>query len=276
MMRGPRCMAVAVRRPDGGIALEQRDLGEWLRRWPWARLPLVRGLVTLAESLALGFGALMFSAGAASEEEDPLTPGQMRWTVVAATAAGLGLFVVLPTWLIGLLRHAVPSSLGLNLIEGAVRLGILWAYLYAISRTAEIQRVLQYHGAEHKAIAAFEAGLPLTVENAARQSRFHPRCGTSYLLFVALVAVALFALLGWPSLLWRILSRLVLLPVVAGLAYELLRLSARHETRLWARWVAAPGLWMQRLTTREPDAAQLEVAIAALAAVLDREERLAG
>lgn len=276
MMRGPRSMAVAVRRPDGGIALDQKDLGQWARRWPWARLPVVRGLVTLAESLSLGFGALMFSASAASQEDEQLTPAQMRWTVAVATIAGLGVFVVLPTWLIGLLRHAVHSSLQLNLIEGLLRLAILWAYLYGISRTAEIQRVLQYHGAEHKAIAAFEAGLPLTVAHAARQSRFHPRCGTSYLLFVALVAVALFALMGWPSLLWRVASRLVLLPLVAGLAYELLRFSARYETRLWARCIVAPGLWMQRLTTREPDERQLEVAIAALTAVVNREEQLAG
>lgn len=268
MMRGPDTMAVAVRRPDGGIEVRRDRLGRWAERLPGGRWPLVRGLVTLAESLSLGFGALMFSANAASEEDEQLSPSEMRWTVVVATAVGLGVFVVMPTWLIGLMRGAVHSNLYLNLIEGGLRLLILWGYLFAISRTREMQRVLEYHGAEHKSIAALEAGDALTPESAARHSRFHPRCGTSYLLFVALVAVALFALIGWPSLLWRVLSRLVLLPVVAGLAYEILRASARFEGSGWARAVQAPGLWMQRLTTREPDRDQLEVAITALRAAM--------
>lgn len=275
MMRGPERMAVAVRQPDGAIVVHEEAVGRWAERLGLGRWPLLGGLVTLAESLSLGLAALMFSANAASEPDERLTRGEMRWTVAIATVVAVGVFVVLPTWLVGLLAGAFRSSVALNLVEGTARVAILVAYLYGISRTREMQRVLGYHGAEHKAIAALEAGARLAPETVRAFPRFHPRCGTSYLLFVAFVALVLFTAFGWPSFIVRVVSRIVGLPLVAALAYELLRASARRPGALWARCVQAPGLWMQRLTTREPDEGQLEVAIAALEAVRRAERPLA-
>ncbi|MBT9259106.1 MAG: DUF1385 domain-containing protein [Clostridiales bacterium] len=271
MMRGPQVAAMAVRRPDGGIEIRVEKLGQWAHRVPGGRWPLVRGVVGLVESLAVGLGALSFSANVASPEEEQLTPGQVRWTMVLSALLAVAIFVILPTWVTGFLVRWGWSHLALNMAEGLLRVILLVGYLLLISRMEEIQRVLQYHGAEHKTIAAFEAGAPLTPRSVQQFPRFHPRCGTSYLLFVALVAVFIFSFLGWPSLFWRVTSRLLLLPLVAGLAYEVLRLSAKGGEALWARAVAAPGLWMQRWTTREPDEGQLEVAIAAFMAVREAE-----
>ncbi|MDI3270402.1 MAG: DUF1385 domain-containing protein [Bacillota bacterium] len=272
MMRGPRAAAMAVRRPDGGIEVKVEKLGQWAGRVPGGSWPLVRGVVGLVESLAIGLGALSFSANVSSPEEEQLTPAQVRITMWISALLAVGIFVVLPTFVTGFLGRWGWSHLELNMAEGLLRVVLLVGYLLLISRMAEIQRVLEYHGAEHKTIAALEAGAPLTPLSVKRFSRFHPRCGTSYLLFVALVAVFVFSFLGWPSLFWRVTSRLILLPLVAGLAYEVLRLSARGGDALWARAVAAPGLWMQRWTTREPDEEELEVAIAALEAAREAEE----
>ncbi len=274
MMRGPRRTAVAVRRPDNSIVVRQQEAVPWGERWPILKLPFVRGTVAVAEALALGIDALMYSANQAVEDEgEQLTRGQMSLTMAVSVVLAVGLFVVLPTWLIHYLESAVKASFTLNLLEGLVRLGILAAYIVGISLLPDIRRVLQYHGAEHKVIHAWEAGDDLTVERARRYSTLHPRCGTSFLLLLALISVFLFAFTGWPNLWERLAVRLGFFPVVAGLAYEAIRLAGRRSRGgcpVWLRPFIAPGLWFQKLTTREPDDGQLEVAIAALEATLEK------
>lgn len=270
MMRGPAGMAVAVRLPDGGIRMEslQRSLPSAASMW-W-RLPVLRGLATLADSVALGTRALLFSAELAAGDPDSAAAASVEgagagfaWTLAPSLVLAIGLFVVLPSVIAGRVRAVLPSFVAAGLIEGLIRLLLLLAYVGAMSAVGDVRRVLQFHGAEHKAIAALEAGLPLSPATAATCSRFHPRCGTSFLLFVVLLAGFAFSLLGWQALWVRVLLRIALLPLVAGIGYELLRASARGTGWL-GTWVVVPGLWLQRLTTREPDAAQLEVALAAL------------
>ena len=275
MMRGPLGMAVAVRRVGQEISVHLRPQA-LPARFPW-NLPVLRGLAALADSVVLGTNALLYSAEVMAGDLEGRPPasgtteGGLNWTLALSAAVGIGVFVVLPTVAAGWLRRAVHSTAGAEVLEGVLRLGLLLGYILAITAVAEIRRVLQYHGAEHKALAAMEAGLPLepALVNA-RCSRFHPRCGTSFLLFVVLVAGFGYALLGWQALWVRILLRLALLPLIAGLGYEVLRASARGGTRLAAA-VTQPGLWLQHLTTREPDAAQVEVAIAALQAAVSMQ-----
>ena len=274
MMRGPAGMAVAVRLPDGRIRMETVERPLLAAGSVWWRLPILRGLVTLGDSLTLGARALLFSAelaaagpdaemaGAGGSNESTALPG-LGWTLVPSFAVAVVVFVLLPAVVAGRLRALLPSTVATGLVEGLIRLVLLLGYIGAISLVGDIRRVLEFHGAEHKAIAALEAGLPLSPASASLCSRFHPRCGTSFLLFVVLLAGFAFSLLGWQALWLRVLLRVALLPLVAGAGYELLRLSARVTGRLGA-WVVAPGLWLQRLTTREPDASQLEVALAAL------------
>ncbi len=275
MMRGPRRVAVAVRRPDGSVFVSGRDVIPWGERWPLLKLPVVRGAVAVVEALVLGLDALMFSANqAAEEEEEQLTKGEMTITMVVAAAAAVIIFVLLPTWAVRFAEPLLHSSFARNLLEGVLRLLILGGYLAGISLMPDIQRVLQYHGAEHKVIHAWEAGDDLTVENARRYSTLHPRCGTSFLLFLALISIVVFALTGWPNVWERLAVRLGFFPVVAGVAYEVIRFSGRLSrggSPAWLLPFILPGLWFQKMTTREPDDAQLEVAIAALRATLDGE-----
>ena len=259
---------MAVRRPDGGILVRTEARPAVTARSPWLRLPVVRGIAVLGESLVIGIRSMLASAELAAPAEDKLGRAELSLTLAAALVFAVGLFFVLPTWLASLVGRRLHGGLTLNLIEGGVRAAVLLAYLAAIAASRDIQRVLAYHGAEHKAIHALEHGGPLTVGVARGFSRLHPRCGTSFLLFVVLVSIALFALFGWPALWVRVLLRLALLPVLAGLGYEALAASARLEKAL--RPLVLPGLWLQRLTTREPDDGQLEVALAALQAVLAR------
>jgi uncharacterized protein YqhQ len=276
MMRGPEAFALAVRRPDGGIFVRAEPRPAITSRSPWLRLPVVRGVAVLAESLAIGFRTLLASAELAAAEapqgEGPAGGGgrlgrrEVNLTAAAALVLAVGLFFVLPTWLANLAARRWHGGLTLNLVEGGVRAAVLLGYLAAIAASRDIQRVLAYHGAEHKAIHALEHGRPLTVSAARGFSRLHPRCGTSFLLFAVLLSIALFALFGWPALWERVLLRLALLPVLAGLGYETLRASAAAERAV--RPLVLPGLWLQHLTTREPDDGQLEVALAALRAVL--------
>ncbi len=273
MMRGPAGMAVAVRLPDGDIRTETlpRPMPDALSRW-W-RLPVLRGLATLGDSLALGTRALLYSAelAAAGPQTDGAEVGAsvektgagLAWTLAPSILVAVTVFVILPSVIAGRLRPLLPSPLAAGLIEGLIRLALLLAYISAIGLMGDVRRILQFHGAEHKAIAALEAGLPLSPEAAAACSRFHPRCGTSFLLFVVLLAGFAFALLGWQTLWLRVVLRIVLLPLVAGIGYEVLRASARGARGRGA-WIVAPGLWLQRLTTREPDPTQVEVALAAL------------
>jgi uncharacterized protein YqhQ len=264
MIRGPGGMAVAVRGPDGRLVLDVAPRPPATAH-PLARLPLVRGCAALADGLVLGTRALLFSAEVAAGHEPASARGGegLGWSLLVSLLFAVGLFIVVPSALAGLLRpHLHPAFLA-DVAEGLIRLTLLCGYLLLLSRLPEVRRMLEFHGAEHKAIAALEAGLPLEAAAAAGCTRFHPRCGTSFLLFVVLLAGICYSLLGWQGLAVRLALRLALLPLLAGAGYELLRLSAGRR-RAIAALAAAPGLWLQRFTTREPDAEQLEVALAAL------------
>ena len=282
MMRGPRESAIAVRLPDGEIEVTHLEINAWARK-PILKLPLLRGFVALVDSLIVGTRALTFSANRSMGEaeggeeesgEAELGIWELALTIGLAFGLGLLLFVGLPTGMAHLLRGKVTGVVWQNLLEGAIRLVVFFLYILVISRLKDIQRVFQYHGAEHKAIFNYEAGEELTVENARRFNRLHPRCGTSFLLIVVVVSIFVFAFVGLHPLWWRLLSRMLLMPLVAGIAYEILKFSSRHMESPWFRWLIVPGLLLQKLTTREPDDAQLEVALAALKGVLDSGQEL--
>ena len=270
MMRGSRMLAVALRHPEGHIMVKTEPLNEALYRGPISRIPFLRGLVMLWDALGLGMKALMISADVATGEEVSLT-GPVGWGMaLVGIGLGVGLFVVLPSFLVGLL--AIPLEWLSSLLEGIVRLFIVVGYMWAVGFMPDIRRVFAYHGAEHKTINAYEAEAELTVDDVRPFSTAHTRCGTAFLLIVVVLTVLIFAPFSTPSLLWRVLSRITLLPVIAGIAYETLRLTARLADRPWMRVIIAPNLALQRLTTREPDDEMLEVAIAALKTVLEGEE----
>lgn len=266
MLRGPEGFAVAVRKPDGEIGIVTERLSA-ISRKGCLSLPIVRGAAVFVETLTLGVRTLMLSADLAGEESEKLTPGQMSMTVVGAMAFAIGLFIVLPTLLMSITRQSLGAPVFvMNVAEGLLRALVFIAYVWIISRVEDVRRVLEYHGAEHKTINAFDAGEELTVECVRKHSRLHPRCGTSFLLFVVLVGSILFSLFGWPNIVQRVVTRLLLLPVVAGISYELIRLSGSSQSVV-ANWLKQPGMLFQRMTTREPDDNQIEVALAALRAV---------
>jgi len=268
MMRGPENLAVAIRRPDGSILVEKRPVPAWTRRYRFLGWPFIRGLVALLESLVLGIQLLTYSANVAVEEEgEELGSGEIVLAIILAVAIATAFFVVVPA-LLGQWSAVRFGPIGQNLLEGGLRFGFFLVYLLAISRLKDIHRLFAYHGAEHKVIHAWEAGAALQAEAASRYSRLHPRCGTSFILLVFILAVLLYSLVSTPSFIARVVTRLALLPVLAGVGYELLKWSGRHAKSRPVQALIAPGLWLQRLTTREPDAAQLQVAIAALQAVL--------
>jgi len=268
MMRGRRNLAIAVRKPDSEIIIERRPVKSVAEKLPFLKWPFFRGTVMLIESLVIGIQALAFSANQAAEaEEEELGPWEMALTITVALGLGILLFVVAPTTMARFL-YGFKSVFLINFFEGLFRIGIFLLYILAISRMKDIQRVFQYHGAEHKVINAYEAGEELVVENARKYSQLHPRCGTSFLLIVMVIMILVFSFLGKPGLLLRIVSRILLLPVVAGISYEVLKLSGRYCNSPVMKVIIAPGLWLQKLTTREPDDSQVEVAIRALQAVL--------
>ena len=268
MMRGARTMAIALRHPEGHIVVETEPLNEALYRGPISRIPFLRGLVSLWDALGLGTKALMMSADVAAGEEISFS-GPVTWgTTILGVGMGVGLFMVLPSFLVGLLAAYIPSELLASLLEGVVRLTIIVAYIWAVGFMPDIQRVFAYHGAEHKTINAYEAGVELTVDNVRPFSTAHARCGTAFLLTVVVITVLIFAPFGQMKLLWRVLSRILLLPVISGISYEILRLTARLADRPWMRVIIAPNLALQRLTTREPDDSMLQVAIKSLKTVL--------
>ncbi|WP_438318583.1 DUF1385 domain-containing protein [Candidatus Caldatribacterium sp. SIUC1] len=271
MMRSPHRLAMAVRRPDGSIVLEVREEVPLSRRSPFFALPVIRGIVGLVDSLVVGLRALSYSAQVALDEEHRLTGFDIGLALLLALGLFVGLFVALPTFLTSLLDRFLRSTVVYNLMEGAIRIGVFLLYLLVISNLRDIRRVFEYHGAEHKAIFTFEEGEELTPENAAKFATRHPRCGTSWLLLVMVVSVLIFSCLGRPGVFVRILSRVLVVPLVAGLAYEAVKLLSRHRQSLVARLVSLPGLWLQYLTTREPDRDQLEVAFAALRGSLGEE-----
>ncbi len=271
MMRGSRTMAVALRHPDGHIVLETEPLNEALYRGPLGRIPFLRGLVMLWDALVLGTKALMMSADVAAGEEVSLS-GPASWgTVILGLGLGVGLFMLLPSFLVGLVAPYIASEWLGSLLEGIVRLIMVVGYIWAIGYMPDIKRVFAYHGAEHKTVNAYEAGARLTVDGVRPFPTAHARCGTAFLLTVVVLSVLVFAPFRPPTLIWRLLSRLLLLPVVVGISYEFIRLTARFAGKPWMRVLIAPNLMLQRLTTREPDDRMLEVAVAALKAVLGNE-----
>ncbi len=275
MMRGPELTATAVRTPEGKIEISSRPVNSISDRYPILKKPLLRGCVSLIESLVIGIRSLGYSAQMAGEEEEQLSDRELAGTIAFAFVLAAVLFIAIPTGAAKLFHSITEDPVFLNLMEGVLRLFIFIAYIVGISRMKDIQRVFQYHGAEHKTIACFEAGEALTVENAMKHTRFHKRCGTSFLLIVMLVSIFVFAFLGWPSLIERIVSRIVLLPVVAGISYEIIRFSANSDNCILG-WAVKPGLWLQRLTTREPEPDMLEVAIESAKAVLPADKIPAG
>jgi uncharacterized protein YqhQ len=271
MMRAPRAWAVAVRRPDGVIEAARHDLPRLSSRSALARIPFFRGIMVLGESLTLGFRALSWSAQkAAGEEEEELTKGQIAGSMTIALLFFAGLFIIAPAAAARALTD--DRSFLYASVEGLVQLGIFLAYLWLLGRSREIKRVFAYHGAEHMSIHAFERGDRLSVDRVETYPPEHPRCGTSFLLLVMILAILIFGLLGrlpWPLL---VASRVVGIPVIAGISYEMLKLSGANQDHWLGRFLAAPGLWLQRLTTRVPERDQIEVAVASLLSALDDEQ----
>ena len=271
MMRAPNAWAVAVRRPSGDIEAVRHPLPRLSSRSRLARVPFIRGMLVLGESLTLGFRALSWSAQQASgEDEEPLTRRQIAGSMTVALVLFAALFILIPA---AVARFAAgDSDLTFNAIEGVVRLFLFVGYIWVIGRSDEIRRVFQYHGAEHMAIHAYEAGEPLAVDSVERYRPEHPRCGTSFLLIVVVLSILVFSLLGQPGWVGLIVSRLVLIPVIAGVAYEMLKFSGAHRSEWLGRILAAPGMWLQRLTTGQPEADMIEVAVASLLSALDDDE----
>jgi uncharacterized protein YqhQ len=282
MMRSPSSWAVAVRKPDGKIAQVVNEIASPMaKRWIW-RLPVVRGIIALGESLAIGFRALAISANYAAQEEGAeeeedvkteLSRGQLIFAFAIAIGFAVALFKITPALITNWLP--VDDTSGFVVVEGAIRVALFVAYLALISLLPDLRRVFQYHAAEHKAINCYEAGDELTPENVQRHSLIHVRCGTAFLLWVMVIAIFVFAFFGHPAWYWLIGTRILLLPVIAGLAYELIRFAGKHANNKVVRWFLAPGLWLQRLTTRQPSLDQLEVSIRALQQVLERERAAA-
>ncbi len=271
MMRGVSTWAVAVRKPDGEIDVSSEPLVSWAKRHRIWRVPVIRGVVALVESLKIGFRALAFSANAQlADEEDAEPIGGFMWglTIVLSMALAIGLFFVVPVGATSLIKDQLGSSILFWLVEGVLRTSIFIAYLWGISKVSDLRRVFEYHGAEHKTISCYEAGDRLTPARAETYSRLHPRCGTSFLLIVMVLAIFVFAPLGLPAWYWLLASRILGVPLIAGLSYELIKLAGKHRRKRWVRAVMWPGLMLQNLTTREPDREELAVAIAALEAVL--------
>jgi uncharacterized protein YqhQ len=273
MMRGISVWAVAVRRPDGETEVTSEPLVSWAKRSRVLRWPVIRGVVALAESLKIGFRALAISANAQLEEDErgeKQEIGGFMWglTIAFSLALAVGLFFVLPVGATSLIKDELGSSLLFWLVEGILRTAIFIGYIWAISRLPDLRRVFEYHGAEHKTISAYEAEDELTPERAKLYSRLHPRCGTSFLLIVMVLAIFVFAPIGLPAWYWLLASRILGIPLIAGLSYEVIKWAGRNRRKRWVRAVMWPGLMLQNLTTREPDERQLAVAIAALEAVL--------
>jgi uncharacterized protein YqhQ len=281
MMRGISTWAVAVRKPGpdgpdgplGGIEVTSEPLVSWAKRHRLLRLPVIRGVVALGESLKIGFRALAISANAqleGEEGEEPQEIGGFTWglTIVLSVVLAIGLFFVVPVGATSLIKDQLGSPVLFWLVEGVLRTAIFIGYIVLISRLSDLRRVFEYHGAEHKTISCFEAGDRLVPERAELYSRLHPRCGTSFLLIVMVLAIFVFAPIGLPAWYWLVLSRILGIPLIAGLSYEVIKWAGKNRRKRWVRALMWPGLMLQNLTTREPDRDQLAVAIASLEAVL--------
>ena len=267
MIRGRDHFSLAVRREDGSIEEHHERLSQiynGMRRWP-----MVRGFMALLETLVLGIKALQMSADMAAADRDPgLEKGIPAWamalTLTFSLAMGIGLFFVLPLGIVWMLDDVITNSLASEVIEGVIRLIILVGYISIIGLMRDVRRVFAYHGAEHMTVHAFEAGLPLVISNVRKFGTPHPRCGTAFLLTVVVVSIVVFALLMGPPMEWRIASRILLLPLIAAISYEFIRFSGTHPGSFIGQMISKPGLWLQRLTTRQPDDSQIEVAIRAM------------
>lgn len=269
MMRGPKSTAIAVRKDNGEIVLKKDENHSISERYKFLKLPILRGVVSLIEMMIIGIQTLSYSATMAGyEEEETLTTKDIAIALASAVVFAVVLFIILPTVAVKFISANINTPFLLSLAEGFLRIAIFVAYVAVISLMKDIRRVFEYHGAEHKVVHCYEHGEDLTPENAKKYSTVHPRCGTSFIMIVMIVSILLFSILGWPGIIARIVSRILLLPVVAGISYELIQLAGRSSSP-FLKILNTPGMWLQKLTTREPDDSQLEVAIAALKAVID-------
>ena len=291
MMRGPHKIATAVRKPDGEIIIDEKPIGEG-RKNKLYKLPIIRGCINLFDSMIVGIKALMFSAKFFDIDEDgnqlEENPGKFeKWlneklgsekateaviyiSVCLSLFLSVGLFILLPAVIAGFIKGLIENHILLTLAEGVVRISIFVIYIALVSKMEDIKRVFMYHGAEHKSIHCFESGEELTVENVRKHSRLHPRCGTSFLLIVMVISIIVFSFISWNNPFIRLVLRLALLPVVAGISYEIIKFAGRHDNLL-TRIISAPGKWFQYITTNEPDDSQIECAIAAMKGVLEDE-----
>jgi uncharacterized protein YqhQ len=292
MMRTPGAVAIAVRKPSGAISVKTQVLTAPSLRPKWLQIPVIRGIVNLFLALKLGIHALNFSANESLEEEEqesakeqapdqkkeaPIGVVSMTLTMLFAFGMGIALFVYLPLQLTNLLKNILEpianSSLLFNLVDGVIRIAFFLLYLLSISLIKDLRRVFEYHGAEHKTIFTYENGEELTSEQADKYSTFHPRCGTNFLLIVMLLSILVFSILKSDAAFhWKFLSRIVFVPLIAGLSYEVIRFAGKHQDKSWVRWISAPGLFLQRITTKPPSTDQLEVAIRALEEALVLEK----
>lgn len=266
MMRAPERWAVAVRRPDGVIEAVRHELPRLSSRSKAARVPFVRGVMVLVESLSLGFRALSWSAQRSGEEDEELSRRAVIGTMIVAIAFAIGLFIIAPAVAADVLKRFLgDSGFAFVVLDGLIRIVLVVGYIWAISRAKEIQRVFEYHGAEHMTIHAYESGDPLSIEAIEAYSPRHPRCGTSFIMIVAFVAFFVFLTLAPLAFVWQVVARLLMIPVIAGVSYEVLKAAANQP---WMSWASRPGMWLQSITTSQPTSDQIEVAVASLLAAL--------
>ncbi len=274
MMKSPFKYAIAVRKPDKKITLKIGKLKSLSNKIKFLKLPIFRGVINLIDSLTLGLKALTYSAEQATGEKDKINNVEMFFTILFAFILFILIFIALPTSIARYLDKFLSNLIIYNLFEGMLRIGIFLFYLYFISKIKDIKRIFEYHGAEHKVMYTYEAGKKLSVDNVKKYSTLHPRCGTSFIFIVLVISILVFSLLGKQTLLLRIAYRVAIIPLIAGVSYEILKLSAKNMDKPLVRWTVMPGLWFQRLTTKEPDDSQIEVAIEALQGVLPEYDEI--
>jgi len=264
MIRGRKAMVTAVRRPNGGMTMKVQSLSPIYTGW-MRRTPFMRGIIVLIEAMVLGIKSLLYSANVSLEEEEEEISGKTAWVMIGvALVLAIVLFLIAPLFLTRLINPYIHSSLVFHLIEGFIRIIIFIAYLKLVGLMPDIKRVFTYHGAEHKVVNAYEDGVPMEVEAVRKYDTAHVRCGTSFLFVVLIIAIVVFSLVGRPSLWLMVLSRILLIPVIAAVGYEVIYFGAKHIKNALVRAVLAPGLWLQALTTKEPDDGQIEVALSAI------------